>query len=175
MRVELVGKWRALLCRRRRGDVPWTNNATERAIGRSKIRVQDYQGVQERRWDAERVWADAAGMERPGRTGYVGDGRGATPRRRLGEPRPPKPAPKCPTVSGTDFAQPSQARNGTLRFRAGYFVGIRACPRRANGGVDCREWVERGADAGRGYKIRRAAKGARQPGACNSSRLSPGE
>ena len=39
----------------------------------------------------------------------------------------------------------------------------------------CREWVERGADAGRGYKIRRAAKGARQTGACNSSRLSAGE
>ena len=29
--VDLVGKWRAPL-RRRRGDVPWTNSATERAI-----------------------------------------------------------------------------------------------------------------------------------------------
>ena len=57
-------------------------------------KVQDCQGVQERRLDAERVWADAVGMERSGRTGYVGDGRGVTPRRRLGEPRLPKPAPK---------------------------------------------------------------------------------
>ena len=37
MRVELVGKWRAPL-RRRWRDVPWTNNAAERAIGGSKIR-----------------------------------------------------------------------------------------------------------------------------------------
>ena len=43
MRVELVGKWRALLCRRR-GDVPWTNNVTERAIGRSKIRCKTVRG-----------------------------------------------------------------------------------------------------------------------------------
>ena len=57
-------------------------------------KVQDGQGVQERRRDAERVWTDAVGMERPGRLGYVGAGRGVTPRRRLGELRPPKPAPK---------------------------------------------------------------------------------
>ena len=53
LRMELSGKWRAPLCRRRRRDVPWTNNVTERATGRSKIL------------------------------------------------RPPKPAPKSPTVSGT--------------------------------------------------------------------------
>ena len=44
MRVELVGKWRAPLCRRRRGDVPWTNNAAERAIGRIKIRRKTVRG-----------------------------------------------------------------------------------------------------------------------------------
>ena len=44
--------------------------------------------------DAERVWADAVGMERPGRLGYVGAGRGVTPRPPLGELRPPKPVPK---------------------------------------------------------------------------------
>ena len=94
MRVELVGKWRALLCHRRRGDVPWTNNAAERVMGGSEVRYKTVSGVQERRRDAERVWAYAVGLERPGRLGYVGAGRGATPRRRLGELRPPKPAPK---------------------------------------------------------------------------------
>ena len=44
MRVELSGKWRALLCHRRRGDVPWTNNVTERAIGGSKIRYKTVRG-----------------------------------------------------------------------------------------------------------------------------------
>ena len=38
-RVGLSNKWRALLCRRR-GDIHWTNNAAERAIGRSKIRCK---------------------------------------------------------------------------------------------------------------------------------------
>ena len=38
--VKLSGKWRALLCHRRRGDVPWTNNMTERAMGRSKVRYK---------------------------------------------------------------------------------------------------------------------------------------
>ena len=56
MRAELSGKWRAPLCRRR-WDVPWTNNAAERAICGSKIRRKTGQGVQERRRDAERVWA----------------------------------------------------------------------------------------------------------------------
>ena len=43
-RVELSGKRRALLCHRRRGDVPWTNNAAERAIGRSKTRYKTVRG-----------------------------------------------------------------------------------------------------------------------------------
>ena len=33
MRAEPVGKWRAPLRHRRRGDVPWANSAAERAIG----------------------------------------------------------------------------------------------------------------------------------------------
>ena len=44
MCIELSGKWRALLCHRRRGYVPWTNNAAERAIGRSKIRYKTVRG-----------------------------------------------------------------------------------------------------------------------------------
>ena len=44
MRVDLSGKWRALLRHRRRGDVPWTNNAAERAIGGSKIRRKTVRG-----------------------------------------------------------------------------------------------------------------------------------
>ena len=44
MRVELSGKWRALLRHRRRGDVPWTNNVTERAIGGSEIRYKMVRG-----------------------------------------------------------------------------------------------------------------------------------
>ena len=43
--VGLVGKWRALLCHRRRGDVTWTNSVTERAIGRSKIRYKTVRGT----------------------------------------------------------------------------------------------------------------------------------
>ena len=50
MRVELVGKWRALLCRRRRGDVQWTNNAAERAIGRSKIMCKTVMGYKSEDW-----------------------------------------------------------------------------------------------------------------------------
>ena len=60
MRVELSGKWRALLCHRRRGEVPWTSNVTERAMGGSKIMCKT-EGVQERRRDADgfglRRWA----------------------------------------------------------------------------------------------------------------------
>ena len=44
LRVDLSGKRRALLCDRRRGDVPWTNNMTERAMGRSKIRYKTVRG-----------------------------------------------------------------------------------------------------------------------------------
>ena len=39
---------------------------------RKQDKVQDCQWVQERRLDAEQVWADAVGMERSGRLGYVG-------------------------------------------------------------------------------------------------------
>ena len=59
MRVELSGKWRALLRRRRRRGVPYG------------------QGVQERRRHAERVWADSVGLERSRRLGHVGAGLGA--------------------------------------------------------------------------------------------------
>ena len=76
MCIELSGKWRALLCHRRRGDVPWTNNVTGARDRQKQDKVQDGQGVQERRRDAERVWADSVGMERPGRLGVVGAGRG---------------------------------------------------------------------------------------------------
>ena len=84
MRVEISGKWRAPLCHRRRRDVPWTNNAAERAISGSKIRYKTVRGLQDRRLDAERVWDDAAGMERPGRLGVVGSGRGVASRPSLG-------------------------------------------------------------------------------------------
>ena len=68
MRVDLSEKWRAPLCRLRRGDVPWTNSAAERAIWRSEIRYRT-KGLQERRPDAEQVWGDAEGLERSGLTG----------------------------------------------------------------------------------------------------------
>ena len=48
--VELVGKWRAPLCHRRRGGVPWTNNAAERAIGGSKIRRKTVGGYKSEAW-----------------------------------------------------------------------------------------------------------------------------
>ena len=44
-RVELSGKRRALLCHRRRGGVPWTNNAAERAIDRSKAKRKTVRGI----------------------------------------------------------------------------------------------------------------------------------
>ena len=69
MRVELSGKWRALLCHRRRGDVPWTNNVTERAIGGSEIRYKTVRGYKSedgmlngfglRRW----AWSDRDGLD----------------------------------------------------------------------------------------------------------------
>ena len=43
--VELSGKRRALLCRRRRRDVPRTNNTTERATGGSEIRYKTVGGA----------------------------------------------------------------------------------------------------------------------------------
>ena len=89
MRVELVGKWRAPLCRRRRGDVPWTNNAAERAIGRIKIRRKTVRG-----YKSEDRTLNGFGHGRSGRLGDVGAGRGATPRRRLGGAAPSETRPK---------------------------------------------------------------------------------
>ena len=43
--VELSGKWRAQLCHRRRGDVPRTNTAAERATGGSEIRYKTVRGA----------------------------------------------------------------------------------------------------------------------------------
>ena len=42
--VELCQKWRSLLCHRRAPGMPQTNNCTERAIGRSKIRYKTIRG-----------------------------------------------------------------------------------------------------------------------------------
>ena len=88
----------------------WRKIRREILIQQKQDKVQDGQGGQERSRDAERVWADAVGMERSGRLGVVGAGRGVTLRRRLGELRPPKPAPKRPTVSGTVTAPSPTSR-----------------------------------------------------------------
>ena len=67
--VELVGKWRALLCHRRRRDVPWTNNAAERAIGRSKIRYKTVRWYKSEDWMLNgfglrrRAWSGRDGLE----------------------------------------------------------------------------------------------------------------
>ena len=42
--VELCEKWRSLLCHRRVMGMPQTNNCTERAIGRSKVRYKTVRG-----------------------------------------------------------------------------------------------------------------------------------
>ena len=68
-RVELSGKWRALLCHRRRGDVPWTNNVTERAIGRSKIRYRTVMGYKSESgmlngfWLTQQAWSGSDVLE----------------------------------------------------------------------------------------------------------------
>ena len=56
--VELSEKWRALLCRRRR-DVPWTNSAAERGIGRSEIRRKTARG-----YKSEDGMMDGLGLRR---------------------------------------------------------------------------------------------------------------
>ena len=67
--VELSNKWRALLCHRRRGDVPWTNNMTERAIGRSKIRYKTVRGYKSESgmlngfWLTQWAWSGSDGLE----------------------------------------------------------------------------------------------------------------
>jgi len=42
--VDLLQRWPALLCHRRRPGVPGTNNCTERAIGKSKVRFKTARG-----------------------------------------------------------------------------------------------------------------------------------
>lgn len=42
--VDLSQRWPALLCHRRRQDVPATNNRTEQAIGKSKVRYKTVRG-----------------------------------------------------------------------------------------------------------------------------------
>ena len=67
--VELSGKWRALLCHRRRRDVPRTNNAAERAIGRSKIRCKTVGGYKSEDWMlngfglTQRAWSGRDGLD----------------------------------------------------------------------------------------------------------------
>ena len=67
--VELVGKWRAPLCHRRRRDVPWTNNAAERAISGSKIRYKTVRGYKSEDWMPNgfglrrRAWSGRDGLE----------------------------------------------------------------------------------------------------------------
>ena len=69
MRVELSEKWRAPLRRLRRGDVPWTNSAAERAIWRSEIRYGAARGCksEDRMLNGfgatQRAWSDLDGLE----------------------------------------------------------------------------------------------------------------
>jgi transposase-like protein len=42
--VDLLQRWPSLVCHRRRGDVPATNNRTEQAIGKSKVRFKTVRG-----------------------------------------------------------------------------------------------------------------------------------
>ena len=69
MRVELSEKWRALLCHRRRGDIPYTNSATERAIGGSKIRRKTVRGYKSEDWMLNgfglrrRAWSGRDGLD----------------------------------------------------------------------------------------------------------------
>ena len=77
MRAELSGKWRAPLCRRR-GNVPWTNSAAERAIGRSKIRYKTVRGYKSEDWMLN--WFGLTRWAWSGRDGLdmSGAGRGVT-------------------------------------------------------------------------------------------------
>ena len=56
-------------------------------------KAQGGQGLQERRRNAERVWADAVGLERSELAAST------SPRRSLGKPRHPKPDPQMPNRS----------------------------------------------------------------------------
>ena len=94
--VELSGKWRAAVM------PPQTagRSADEQRGGagdrRKRDKVQDSQWVEERRQYAERVGADATGLERSGRLGYVGAGRSAAPPTSAGESSSSETRPKMP-------------------------------------------------------------------------------
>ena len=94
-RTDPSEKWRGAVM-----PPPAGRHADEQRGGardkRQQDKAQDGQRGQERRWDAERVGADAAGLERSGRTATVGVGRGAAQRRSPGKLRPLKSAPKTP-------------------------------------------------------------------------------
>ena len=57
MRVDLSEKWRALLCRRRRGGRPMDEQRGGARDKKKQDNAQDGQGVQERRRNTEWVWA----------------------------------------------------------------------------------------------------------------------
>ena len=64
--VDLCGKWRSLLCHKRMRRLCYTNNVTERVIGRSKIRhkmirgCKSVEGMMNGLWLTQRVWGDSA-------------------------------------------------------------------------------------------------------------------
>ena len=66
--VELSEKWRSLTCRQRVRGMPQTNNCTEQAIGRSKIRYKTVRGYKERAGNDERAGTHTVGVERSGGT-----------------------------------------------------------------------------------------------------------
>ena len=94
-RTDPSEKRRALSFRRRL-DVTRTNNAAERATSGSKTKRKTVRGDKSEEGTLNGVGADAAGLERSGRTATVGVGRGAAQRRSPGKLRPPKSAPKTP-------------------------------------------------------------------------------
>ena len=63
--VDLLAKWRSLLCHKRARGVCDTNNVTERMIGRSKIRyktIRGYksiEGMMNGLWLTQRVWGES--------------------------------------------------------------------------------------------------------------------
>ena len=61
--VELCQKWRSLLCYRRAPGMPQTNNCTERAIGRSKIRYKSMKGIMNGLGLTQWVWSGEEGLD----------------------------------------------------------------------------------------------------------------
>ena len=67
--LELSEKWRSLTCFRRDWRTPRTNNSSERAIGRSKIRYRTTRGYQSEdgmmngMWLTQWAWSGRDGME----------------------------------------------------------------------------------------------------------------